>query len=146
MKISLVRDVKPPVRGSKKSAGLDFFIPEDFPDFKGLAPGEDILIPSGVKANVPEGYALVAMNKSGMSTKYRLQVGACVVDEDYQGEIHIHVYNTGTSHIVLKKGMKLVQMLLVPVYYADIEIVPLNELYLEDSERGEGGFGSTGIY
>jgi dUTP pyrophosphatase len=92
---------------------------------------------------VPEGYALIAFNKSGIATKQGLIVGACVVDEDYEGEIHIHMMNVEDKVIDIIPGQKLVQFVLVPVNYQNVEIV--NELPKRQSERGEGGFGSTGL-
>lgn len=159
MKISLVRKVKAPERGTSKSAGLDFFIPNDFKN-TAVWPGQDILIPSGVKACIPENYMLRAANKSGVvSSKSAVTacgrtpkpeafdsvviLGAEIVDEDYQGEIHIHLINVGNKVIVLKPGMKIAQFILVPVLYEDVEIVPENELFSSVSERGEGALGST---
>ena len=143
MKIKLVRDVKTPSRGTTKSAGIDFFIPNDFEKIS-LFPGDSILIPSGVKVQVPEGYALIAFNKSGIATKSRLAVGASVVDEDYEGELHLHVYNTSQNKVTqIEPGMKLTQFILIPVNYQNVEIV--HEFEERQSERGSGGFGSTGI-
>lgn len=148
MKIARIRDVKLPTRGTAASAGLDFYTPNNIPEIE-LLPGEDALIPSGIKAKLPKGFALIAFNKSGVATKQGLQVGACVVDEDYQGEIHIHVTNVSDTKTTIKPGQKLVQMILVPVSYEDVEEVAENELFTEadvlESERGEGGFGSTGL-
>lgn len=144
MKISKIRNVKTPVRGTPLSAGIDFFVPDDFPGIHYLIPGDAVNIPSGIKVKVPHGYALIFMNKSGVAVKKGLQVGACVVDEDYQGEVHLHVRNTSTEVQSIKPGEKLVQALLIPVEYADIEVVDVNELYEEKTQRGEGGFGSTG--
>ena len=75
-----VRDVKSPVKAHPFDAGFDFFIPNDF-GRRILPPGADILIPSGIKVDVPEGYALIAMNKSGIATKQKLRTGACVSPE-----------------------------------------------------------------
>ena len=84
-------------------------------------------------------------NKSGIATKYQLQVGACVVDEDYQGEIHLHVMNVGKEVVILKPGMKLVQGLVMPVFYDGVEVLESeDELFPQSTERGQGGFGSTG--
>jgi dUTP pyrophosphatase len=143
MKIKLVRDVKVPSRGTSKSAGIDFFVPNDFEKIS-LFPGDSILIPSGVKVQVPEGHALIAFNKSGIATKSRLAVGASVVDEDYEGELHLHLYNTSQNKIVqIEPGMKITQFILIPVNYQNVQIV--NEFESRQSERGSGGFGSTGI-
>lgn len=145
MKICKTRKVKTPVRGTPLSAGLDFFVPDDFPGTHYLVPGDAINIPSGIKVKVPHGYALVFMNKSGVAVKKGLQVGACVVDEDYQGEVHLHVRNTTPEVQSIQPGEKLVQALLIPVSYEEVEEVldPL-DLYEEKTQRGEGGFGSTG--
>ena len=144
MKISKIRNVKTPERGTPLSAGLDFFVPNDFPGEHFLLPGDAVNIPSGIKVKVPHGFALVFMNKSGVAVKKGLQVGACVVDEDYQGEVHLHVRNTSTDVQSIKPGEKLVQALLIPVDYCDVEVVNVDELYEGGTQRGEGGFGSTG--
>ncbi len=145
MKISKIRDVKTPNRGTPESAGLDFFVPNDF-EATEVPPGGSVFIPSGIRANVPGGYALIAFNKSGVALKKNLSIGACVVDEDYQGEIHLHLYNFGNKETVISPGEKLVQMVLVPVSYDTIEVVQENYLFESASTRGSGGFGSTGNF
>jgi len=149
MKFYKLRDVKSPVRGTKESAGLDFFIPDDWNDgnTKLVKPGESLLIPSGIKANVPKGFALIAFNKSGIAVKKQLYVGACVVDEDYQGEIHINVSNVSRDTVTeVSPGDKIMQFLLLPINYElPIEVNSEEELWKDKaSERGTGGFGSTG--
>lgn len=145
MKFFKTRNVKSPVRGTPLSAGLDFFVPDDFPGNHYLSPGDAVNIPSGIKVQVPHGYALIFMNKSGVAVKKDLQVGACVVDEDYQGEVHLHVRNIGSDLQTIKPGEKLIQALLVPVSYENVEEVFSElDLFESPSERGEGGFGSTG--
>jgi dUTP pyrophosphatase len=144
MKIAVIRDVKVPVRGTDKSAGIDFFVPNDYKGKTKLTPGESVLIPSGIRANVPAGFMLTAFNKSGVATKKSLIVGAAVVDEDYQGEIHIHLLNAGEDVATFEAGDKIVQFILVPVSYLNVEVVDNTILFAEASQRGEGGFGSTG--
>jgi dUTP pyrophosphatase len=146
MKFLKIRDVKDPSRGTSKSAGIDLFIPNDF-EYRTLNPGQSLLIPAGLKANVPENYAFIAFNKSGVATKKHLAVGACVIDEDYQGEIHIHVYNYGSEPVTVNPGEKIIQCVLVPVLYEEVEMVQTEEDLWEGvvTDRGEGGFGSTGI-
>lgn len=161
MRYTKIREVKSPSRGTEQSAGIDFFVPNEWNSGEPLSvePGGRVLIPSGIKVNVPSGYALIAFNKSGIASKTGMVVGACVVDEDYQGEVHINMINTnqpteqtdGTvyatypGYVTITPGDKLVQFILVPVNYANPEEVSLEELYSEVSERGEGGFGSTGL-
>lgn len=143
MKIFKCRDVKTPTRGTSKSAGIDFFVPNDS-DHIIIPPGKDVLIPSGIKANVPTGHALIAFNKSGVATKHKLIKGAEVVDEDYTGEIHIHVFNIGSGNIIIEPGQKLIQFILLPINYDGIEIV--DQLDNIETERNAGGFGSTGTH
>ena len=144
LKLSKVRDVKTPERGTSKSAGVDFFIPNVFKT-EVLQPGDWINIPSGIHVRVPEGYGFIAFNKSGVAVNKQLQVGACVIDEDYQGEVHLHVTNIGMEPTTLRAGEKLVQFILLPVSYLDIEVVDLEELYTAETQRGTGAFGSTGL-
>lgn len=160
MKIAKVRNVKTPERGTPKSAGIDFFVPNDFVE-QVLPPQRDILIPSGIKANVPENFMLMAAEKSGVVTTKNAAIqagrkpkvtayntvvvlGAKIVDEDYQGEIHIHLVNVGNEYVIIKPGTKIAQFILVPVSYDTVEVVPENELFDKASDRGDGGFGSTG--
>lgn len=162
MKILKVRNVKTPTRGTDKSAGIDFYVPEDSHKTC-LAPLTDLLIPSGIKVNIPEGYMLMAAEKSGVTTSKDAcllagrtpkpeafdsvtVLGAKIVDEDYQGEIHIHIINCGRKDVMIKPGMKIAQFILVPVLYDTIEeVTSEEELYNGvETQRGKGGFGSTG--
>lgn len=161
MKFSKVRNVKSPVRGTGKAAGIDFFVPENFN--AQIHPHDDLLIPSGIKMEIPEGYMLMAADKSGVITskwachrankepkkdafESPVLIGAKIVDEDYQGEIHIHLINLGEQIVHIKPGMKIAQFILVPVSYEKLEEVPETELFSRTSERGEGALGSTGSY
>lgn len=136
------RNVKSPKRGTPLSAGIDFFVPDDFKATT-LESGDEVKIPSGIKVKLPENTAFVAFNKSGVSLK-GLEVGACVVDEDYQGEIHLHVYNRSKHPVNVSPGDKLVQFVLIKQDYCDVVIVNEGKLHDQKTDRGEGGFGSTG--
>ena len=166
-----IRKVKSPTRGTAVAAGLDFYVPEDIdvdtfaakcnitgchPNYEldddynlkciVLQPGDSVMIPSGIKMKVMPGYALVFMNKSGVGAKRQLDVLASVVDEDYEGEVHINLVNNGNRAQKIEAGDKIVQGLLLQVNYAVPEEVE-NETVLfsgSESARGEGGFGSTG--
>ena len=166
MQIAKVRKVKTPERGTSKSAGIDFFVPEDFSG-QMLQPHEDVLIPSGISALIPDGYMLMAANKSGAcpSKEAKLDsettmkitgqdttisssviIGASISEEDYPGEIHIHIINVGKEPVWIERGQKIAQFILVPVSYADIceaspEVVKAAVL-AKKSER-KGGFNST---
>ena len=144
MLIQKIRDVKTPNRDTPDSAGTDLYIPKDYTSKPiELEPGESLFIPSGIKAHVPKGHAWVAMNKSGVATKQGLSVGAQVVDADYDGEIHIHVVNVSDRIQTILPEQKIIQMLLLPVNFEDVELV--NQLPKRETERGSGGFGSTGL-
>lgn len=164
MKFAKIRNVKSPVRGTGKAAGIDFFVP-NFGSNKGFIvnPGTDILIPSGIKMEIPEGYMLMGADKSGVVTskwacimanrkpkpeafESIVILGAKIVDEDYQGEIHIHLVNVGKAKVHIKPGMKIAQFILVPVSYEGLEEVSESELFSKQSERGDGALGSTGSY
>nr|DAW00949.1 MAG TPA: dUTPase [Caudoviricetes sp.] len=159
MKVLKVRDVKTPTRGTSLSAGIDFFVPNDFTE-KTLMPQEDMLIPSGIKAKFDDNLMLMAAEKSGVTTSRRAVIdaerepkaeafesitilGAKIVDADYQGEIHIHIINVGRYPVKIKPGFKIAQFILVPVMYDKVEEVSSeDELYNGIvTERGEGGIG-----
>ena len=115
-----------------------------------LKPQGRILIPSGIHVNLEDletnGIALIAHNKSGVGTKLGLDRLAEVVDEDYQGEIHISVVNTSRTSVEITPNQKLVQFLLIPVLYNMPEEVNYSELYSTKSGRGDKGFGQgTGL-
>lgn len=162
MKFCKVRDVKSPERGTHRAAGIDFFVPNSN-NLIVVHPQNDYLIPSGIKMEIPEGYMLMAADKSGVVTSANaciragrvpkkdafesiLVIGAKIVDEDYQGEIHIHVINVGSQDIIIKPGMKIAQFILVPVSYEMPVEVSEAELFSCLSERGDGALGSTGSY
>ena len=137
-------DVKSPVRGHDTDAGIDFFVPENFGAVT-LEPGQDILIDAGVRVVVPKGYALIFKEKSGVATKRKLTIGACVVDSDYRGNVDLHLFNNGNTVQSIEAGDKITQGLVVPVSLCPTEEVS-GEVYDEycNTERGDGGFGSTG--
>ena len=170
MKFLRILPVKKPTRGTNVAAGIDFFVPECTKEFIEMfkeknpnielrieynriyddgiivvGPHERVNIPSGVKVEVPHGYALIAYNKSGVSLKYGLDIGASVVDEDYKGQIHLSLVNTSDDIVYIKTGQKIVQFILLPVNYEMPEEVDSEEkLFTRESQRGEGCFGSTG--
>lgn len=143
LKFIKTKEVKSPVRGHDTDAGIDFFIPEDFETIT-LQPNEDVLIDAGIKVIVPEGYALIFKEKSGVATKKKLTIGASVVDSDYRGVVHLHLFNNGRNEVVLEPGDKITQGLVIPVSLCKPLEISEEEYNSYDTERGEGGFGSTG--
>ena len=164
VKFVKVRDVKTPERGTSVAAGTDFFVPYDFNDGQPylLEPQHDILIKSGIRASLPAGTMWMGADKSGVATSKSamskagntpkssnpdssLKVGAKIIDEDYQGEIGLHIINIGNAPTWIEPGQKIVQFILVPVIYPElIECNNVEDVFTTETERGEGGFGSTG--
>lgn len=164
VKFVKVRDVKSPERGTSVAAGTDFFVPFDFNEGQPflLKPHHDILIKSGIRAALPAGTMWMGADKSGVATSKNamrlagnepkisnpessLKVGAKIIDEDYQGEIGLHIINVGDSEQWIEPGQKIVQFILVPVIYPElVECATVDEVFTCETERGEGGFGSTG--
>ena len=109
-------------------------------------PSGRIRISSGIHVKIPKNYMLTAFNKSGVATKHGLDVLACVVDSDYQGEINLSLTNTSPYPVVIDYGQKLVQFILMPVLLVEPkELKDLESLHPVQTERGAGGFGSTGV-
>ena len=144
MNYSKTRDVKSPCRGHYHDAGIDFFVPNDM-EATVIGAKQQCIIDTGIKIDVPEGYALVAFNKSGIATKKQLLVGACVVDHGYQGTININLHNVGDETQTINPGNKIVQFILLPLGPANLIEIPEEDLFTEESSRGAGKFGSTGI-
>ena len=137
------KDVKSPVRGHPSDAGIDFFIPEDFETLS-LYPGQDILIDSGIKVIVPRDYALIFKEKSGVAVKKKLTLGASVIDSDYRGVVHFHLFNNGTTVQTISAGEKIVQGIVFPISLCEPKEITEENYNLNCTQRGEGGFGSTG--
>lgn len=130
-------DAKLPLYGHKGDAGMDLFSSSEYV----LQKGEVYAVPTGIKVEIPMGYVGLIWDKSGVSLKsvHRL---AGVVDAGYRGEIKVVMVNLGQDPFVIDKGMKIAQFLIQPIVEA--EVVEVEDL--EDSSRGEGGFGSTGKF
>ncbi|WP_118179555.1 dUTP diphosphatase [Paraburkholderia phosphatilytica] len=123
------------------SAGLDLRACLDAP--LTLEPGQTALVPTGLAIHVGDpGYAALILPRSGLGHKHGIVLGNLVglIDSDYQGELMISTWNRGTTTFVLNPMERLAQLVIVPVVQAQFNIVD----EFPASERGEGGFGSTG--
>ena len=98
------------------------------------------LIPTGLAMAIPEGYAGLIRDKSGLATKYGITVLAGVIDSDYRGQIYVALLNTGDQTHVFEVGEKVAQMIIQRVEHP--VFVEVSDL--ETTKRGSGGFGSTG--
>ena len=142
MKYSKTRELRSPNRGTSNSAGIDLYIPTGLD--QNILPGESTLIPSGVKVNIPHGTMLQVCNKSSIASKKGLIVGAEIIDSDYQGEILINLWNVSKKAVTISSGSKIAQVVHMPILLEDWEEVKEDELFKSETERGNGGFGSTG--
>ena len=130
-------EAKLPVYGHPGDAGLDLFSVVD----RDIQPGEVFAVPTGIQVAVPAGHVGLVWDKSGLSLKgvHRL---AGVVDSGYRGEVQVVMINLGAAPFAVRKGMKIAQMLVQPV--TAVEVVESD--FLDDTSRGDGGFGSTGLF
>lgn len=138
LQIELVDDnATMPTRATEGDVGLDFYTPIDVV----IEPMQDALIPLGIKTSFPTGYGLIFMEKSGVSVNKKCDVLAKVIDPGYRGIVHAHLFNNSNKQVFFKKGDKVVQGVVMPVWTG----IPTKvESVINNSERGEGGFGSTG--
>lgn len=145
LKVFRVRDnAKLPTRAHDGDAGMDLYYCAPI-TMRAMAvnPVETVLIPTGIKAEVPKGYMLEIKNKSSIAAKKQLLVGACVVDSGYDGEIFVNLHNTGKQTHWFKDGDKVAQGVLIPVDLCEVVEVSEDKLNI-DSTRGDGALGSTG--
>ncbi|AXF15309.1 dUTP diphosphatase [Paraburkholderia caledonica] len=130
-----------PAYATSGSAGLDLRACLKEP--LTLKPGETALVPTGLAIHVGDpGYAALILPRSGLGHKHGIVLGNLVglIDSDYQGELMISTWNRGETTFVLNPMERLAQLVIVPVVQAEFNIVD----EFEQSERGAGGFGSTG--
>ncbi len=130
-------DAKLPQYGHMGDAGLDLFSSMDFV----LEKGQVEAIPTGIKVAIPDGYVGLIWDKSGVSLKgvHRL---AGVIDSGYRGEVKVVMINLSDKPFAIDKEMKIAQMLVQPITMVCV----VEAENLDDTSRGEGGFGSTGKF
>lgn len=167
--------VKAPKGNRKEDGGIDLFVDDTFNDGKPyrLYVGEQILIPMSIKFDIPASHVLEICNKSGVSTKSGVVVGACICDHGYRGVVHVNLhkgvigtkdmyeYNgqeTEISQLTREEkrkcihdiytnivpGEKIAQGILFKISDEEIEEISDEEYNTTQTTRGEGGFGSTG--
>ena len=137
-------DAKLPIRAHKTDAGMDFFYCPGQPTVLGIEPGQSVVLPTGVKMEVPEGCMLQIMNKSGVASKRSLVTGACVVDEGYTGEIFVNLHNIGKETNFVESGQKIAQGVFVKIEKPRLWEIEEDNIYGEETSRGTGALGSTG--
>ena len=131
-----------PAYQSADAAGLDLFaaVPQDTPLM--LAPGKHAMVPTGLAVALPRGFEAQVRPRSGLAAKHGVTVlnSPGTVDADYRGEINVILINHGEAPFLIRRGERIAQMVIAPVVQA--ALVPV--VLLSETDRGAGGFGSTG--
>jgi len=131
-----------PTYGTEYSAGADIYscIPEPIH----LAPGKTVLIPTGIAMEIPTGYVGLVYARSSLAVKRGLAPAnkVSVIDSDYRGELMVPILNHSDTEQVIEPAERIAQMIFTPYYMACFEETDT----LEDTNRGAGGFGSTGKF
>ncbi len=133
-------DLPVPAPATSASAGADLLAA--VAETVVLAPGASALIPTGVAIQLPSGFEAQVRPRSGLAAKHGVTIlnSPGTIDADYRGEIAVILINLGDEPFDVTRGMRIAQMVIAPVFRAQWREVD----GLEDSERGAGGFGSTG--
>ncbi|MBL7978890.1 MAG: dUTP diphosphatase [Bacteroidetes Order II. Incertae sedis bacterium] len=136
-------DLPLPRYATSKSAGMDLLaaIPAEEPVI--LKPGERGLIPSGLKIALPDGYEAQIRPRSGLAFRFGVTIlnAPGTIDADFRGEVKVLLINFGKEPFIIHRGDRIAQMVIAPYSVASWQFVsPLDE-----TPRGEGGFGHTGI-
>ena len=141
MKVKIIKlreDARVPLYATESSAGADLYSPDRYV----IKPGETAFVKTGLALEIPDGYAGLIYARSGMASKKGLapanKVG--VIDSDYRGEITVALFNHSAETREIGEGERIAQIIITPYLKADFEV----SYALSDTERGKGGFGSTG--
>lgn len=131
---------KTPTFGSEYSAGADLYAATSY-DIE-IWPGETVKVDTGLSMAIPEGYFGAIYARSGLATKQGLRPANCVgvVDADYRGSIIVALHNDSNVRQIIPAGSRIAQLIISPA--PKFEFQEVEEL--DETERGEGGFGSTG--
>lgn len=131
-----------PAYATAHSAGMDLRAALDAPLL--LRPGEAALVPSGLAIHVADpGLCAVLLPRSGLGHKHGIVLGngTGLIDADYQGPLMISTWNRGSAAYTIEPGDRIAQLVLLPIVRATLQVVDT----FEESARGEGGFGHTGV-
>ena len=146
VKVHAVPGARLPDKATPGSAGRDVhaLLPPD--TFVELSPGGRMTIPTGLYFEIPPGWFITLRPRSGLALKSGLTLlnAPATIDSDYRGELRVLLVNLGQEFARIESGDRIAQLFLEKVQDFDWETVPVLE-HLEESERGSGGFGSTGV-
>lgn len=140
MRLAGCGDVPLPVKMSPHAAGLDLHAA--VATAVTLVPGEITLIPCGFAMAIPHGYEAQVRPRSGLSSRHGITPvnSPGTIDSDYRGEVRVPLINLGKADFAVERGMRIAQMVVMPV--PDVRIIEVQEL--DETVRGSGGFGHTG--
>lgn len=132
-------ELPPPSRAHEGDAGWDLVCAHSF----GLDPGQRAGVPTGLKVAIPPGYAGLVLPRSGHARRHGVGVvnAPGLIDSGYRGEISVVLINHGTERVSFERGERIAQLVVVAVP----DVVWTETDSLDDTERGAGGFGSTGL-
>lgn len=136
MKIMLDKGAKMPTRAHETDAGLDLYSMEDTI----VSAKKSAVFDTGVHVELPPDTVGYIKGKSGLNVKHGIVVPDGTVDEGYTGSIRVKLYNLSGYDYKVNKGDKICQLVIHPILKPELEVVDI----LADTERGSGGFGSTG--
>ena len=133
-------DLPLPTRMTEHAAGFDLAAAVAGPVT--LQPGDIRLVPCGFSMAIPHGYEAQVRPRSGLASKHGITMvnAPGTIDSDYRGEVHVPLINLGPAAFVVERGMRVAQMLVLPVPRVEIEVVD----DLDETKRGKRGFGHTG--
>ena len=140
-RLAHARELPMPRYETEGSAGLDLSAALEEP--LELRPGERALIPTGLKLAIPAGHEGQVRPRSGLAYKHGLTIpnSPGTIDSDYRGEVKVILQNGGSEPFTIERGARVAQLVIAPVVQVSIEQVGA----VDDTERGEGGFGHTGV-
>lgn len=140
-KLAHAKDLPLPGYESASAAGMDIRAALEEPMI--LKPGERTLIPTGLQMSIPEGYEAQIRPRSGLAIRNGITMlnSPGTIDSDYRGEVKVIAINHGQEDFVVNHGDRIAQMVIAPVTQFPVEETD----DLDETERGEGGFGSTGV-
>jgi dUTP pyrophosphatase len=135
----LNENAKIPTRGSEEAAGWDLYAAESVI----IEPGQTTMVSTEIAIEVPFGNFGGIFARSGLATKQGLRPANCVgvIDSDYRGPVKVALYNDSNETRVVEIGERIAQLVIIP--YTSVSINVVDEL--SNTERGDGGFGSTGM-
>lgn len=136
MRIKLDNGAYMPTRAYETDAGLDLYSPVEVD----IPPRGSAIIDTGVHVELPRNTTGFLKSRSGLNVKHSIQSGEGVIDVGYTGSIRVKLYNHSNEWYFVKKGDKISQLVILNILTPDLEVVE----ELDETERGSGGFGSTG--